>query len=197
MKLLRSTVAVLLLAVVAGPTCADRMDLLAPPAVAGPQENLIGGLLGTVTNVTSQLLTAVVRVAPLSQPVTVRQTVGPAGGVVRGRGVVLTIPPGALSRDTDITMVVPSGPHVQAQFYPHGLVFEKPVKLEFDLSGTSAANDSGIVGAYFTLPILNGLIQPSELFNATVRNGSAEFWIRHFSTYAPALGRSGYTAAGG
>jgi hypothetical protein len=67
-------------------------------------------------------------------------------------------------------MVVPAGVYVQALFTPHGLRFEKPVEVVYNLRGTDAAQATNgqLVGTYFELPIENGLIQPSELVPAYV-----------------------------
>jgi hypothetical protein len=169
----------------------------APATDAALLRGTVSGLLGTVDNVANQLLPAVLRTTSLLNTAVVTRTVGPEGGVIRGAGVELRVPRGALSSSVSITMVVPAGPYVQAQFYPHGLTFREPVTLRFSTAGTSAAGtgSSALVGTYFTLPILQALITPEETFDASVADGAVEFRIRHFSAYAPAF-RRGYTAAG-
>jgi hypothetical protein len=158
---------------------------------------LLGGILRTVLNVVNSLLGAVVRLNPPTTTTTVVQWVGPGGGVLRGAGVELRIPSGALKQSTKITMTVPAGQYVQADFQPHGLVFQKPVELRFDMSGTNAVNGAtdSMVGAYFTAPIENGVIKATEVYTATLSRGVVKFKVNHFSMYAPA--RRGYTAAGG
>lgn len=156
---------------------------------------LVSGLVGTVDNVLSGLLSAVPRLVPLSERTIVAETIGWNGGVIRGAGVELEIPRGALREATRITLVVPASGYLEAEFHPHGLKFRKPVRLRFDLGGGVDTN-AGFVGTYYTLPLLRGLIQPAETFDAVVRNGAVEFWVNHFSRYGPAY-RRGYTAAGG
>jgi hypothetical protein len=157
----------------------------------------VSGLLGTVDGVLGQLLPAITRTTPLLNSAVVTKTIGPEGGVIRSAGVELRVPRGALRTSVAITMVVPSGSYVEAQFFPHGLVFREPVTVRFNTSATSAAGatSGSVVGTYFTLPILRGLISPDETYEAVLVDGSIEFRIRHFSAYAPAF-RRGYTAAG-
>lgn len=169
------------------------------PAV--PEQNdaallrgLLGGVIETTTDIVSGTLNAIPRLQPNLLPKSVSKVVGPEGGVVRGYGVELTVPRGALKANTTITLVVPIGLYHEVEFYPHGLQFERPARLRFELD--SGVRDGSVVGTYFTLPLLQGLIRPAETFEATVRNGGVEFQIEHFSKYAPAF-RRGYTAAGG
>jgi len=177
--------------------------------IAGPDEDtgtlatdlvesgLIGDALDDISGLVGQLLPAVVRLSPLAIDAIATKDIGPAGGVVRAGGVELRVPRGALKTTTSITLVVPAGTNVLASFFPHGLRFDRPVELRFDLKGTSAANATAadLVGTFFTTPILRGLIQPEEVFKVDVQSGVVRFDIRHFSEYAPA--RRGYTAAGG
>jgi hypothetical protein len=186
--------------------CGDRSADMTAPATASeaspaPAASASGGLVsglltgvGGVVSDASMLLPAVLRLQPLLQDVMVSQEVGPEGGVVRAGDVTLRIPEGALTGRTKITVVVPAGLWVQAYFTPHGLRFQKPVSLTFDLRGSSWG-DSELVGAYFVDPILRGLIPAREVLPAVTADGQVTFWIEHFSFYAPA--RRGYTAAGG
>jgi hypothetical protein len=185
--------------------CGDRSaDMTAPAAppeatpapAASASGGLVSGLLTGVGGVVSNLplLPAVLRLQPLLHDVTVSQEVGPEGAVVRAGDVTVSIPEGALARRTKITVVVPAGPWVQASFTPHGLQFQKPVELSFDLRGSNGVR-SELVGAYFVDPILRGLIPAREVLPAVTSDGQVTFWIEHFSFYAPA--RRGYTAAGG
>jgi hypothetical protein len=182
---------VIMLAACSGP------DAMAP--VPAEQEDaallrdLLGSVIGTTTQIVQGTLNAVPRLIPTLQQTTVSQAIGPAGGVIKGGGVELHVPQGALQTTTTITLVVPVGLYHEVQFYPHGLRFQKPVKLRFEL-GSNVTNQN-LVGTYFTLPLLQGLIRPAETFDATLTNGGVEFWIEHFSRYAPAF--RGYTAAGG
>jgi hypothetical protein len=152
---------------------------------------LLGGVLGTAKDVVDGALNAVPRLVPRLKETSTTAVIGPAGGVVRGEGVELRVAAGALATPTTITLVVPMGLYHEVQFFPHGLQFQKPATLRFDPNGSTSGN---LVGTYFTLPLLNGLIKPVETFPVTVQNGGVEFPIQHFSRYAPAF--RGYTAAG-
>lgn len=183
--------------------CTGTGDVVSPVSAERQAESAallggtLGGLVGTVGDVLNQLLPAITRNVPLLNSTSVTKTIGPEGGVIRGGGVELRVPRGALKTSVAITMVVPAGAYVEAQFFPHGLVFNEPATLRFETKGTSATglSSGSFVGAYYTLPILRGLISPAETFNASVVGDGVEFRIRHFSRYAPALQR-GYTAAG-
>jgi hypothetical protein len=189
-------------------SCVDNPMGPEPQTEQVAQDRLLGGLLGgvtgvvrgtvgLVTSVVEGLLGAIVRSDPLETTTTVAKWVGPQGGVVSGAGVELRIPRGALKEWTRITMVVPAGEYVQAEFLPHGLQFAKPAQLRFDMSGTSAergARDS-MVGAYLLDEIVSGSIEAQEVIPATLERGEVRFTIDHFSWYAPA--RRGYTPAGG
>lgn len=183
--------------------CTSTDDIVSPVRAEREAEGAallggtLGGLVGTVGDVLNQLLPAITRNTPLLTTTSVTKTIGPDGGMIRGGGVELQVPRGALNAPVAITMVVPAGTYVEAQFFPHGLVFKEPATLRFDTKGTSATGMSGgsFAGAYYTLPILRGLISPAETFSASVVGDAVEFRIRHFSRYAPAFQR-GYTAAG-
>ncbi|MEA2760954.1 MAG: hypothetical protein QOD47_238, partial [Gemmatimonadaceae bacterium] len=124
--------------------------------------------------------------------------IGPDGGTLSlpGADFTMTIPSGALSAPTTITIVAKSGSHVAYEMLPHGLQFLKPVTAIQGLQntagyGTDAGN--GVRTAY--LPEgrdaidLDDSASPSELEAATTYFGSAgaaesHVWtINHFSRY--------------
>jgi hypothetical protein len=112
-----------------------------------------------------------------------------AGGVVSAGGVTLTVPPGAVSERVVVKMTVPNGSFLYVKFQPHGLVFNKPATLAFDLSGVQDRELDELLGAYlgdekFTGKNLNVL----ETYPVTVEGGSAAFQINHFSGYIVASG---------
>jgi hypothetical protein len=93
---------------------------------------------------------------------TVMQTVGASGGTVTAGGVVLTIPPGALSSDTQISVTtssasVPAG-YVAVSpmfsFSPAGATFAVPVTVQITLTGSATgaslfmSNSSGGYDAF-------------------------------------------------
>ena len=117
----------------------------------------------------------------------VTRVVGTSGGVVSIDGVVtLTIPAGALSQPTSITINVPAGKDVAAEFQPHGLQFNRPVAIAFNLAGTAAefagVNDP-IGGTYSRELPRNGRARAQELFFLTVSNKVGTLQTSHFSTY--------------
>lgn len=205
--LVRSTLLVLALGVGLSGCMNDAMGPDVNPPVEpefGLLSNVVGGLLGTVrttvttlVEVVNMLLGAVVRLDPPETETVVERWVGSQGGVLRGGGVELHIPKGALSRYTKLTLTVPASKYVEVQLQPHGLKFDRPAELRFDVSGTSLRNGgkNSAVGAFFTEQIVNGVIEAEEVFPATLDRNVVRFKIDHFSWYAPA--RRGYTPAGG
>ena len=94
---------------------------------------------------------------------TVTQTVGASGGTVSAAGVVLTIPAGAVSSDTMITITtgtvaVPTGYVAVSPVYsfePAGTTFAVPVTVELTLTGSGAGASvfgSNASGGYDALP---------------------------------------------
>lgn len=67
----------------------------------------------------------------------------PEGGVLELGGVRVEVPAGALDRDTNITLDLPTDPvaalHLVVDLGPDGLTFAKPVVVRFDLTGTDLA----------------------------------------------------------
>ena len=94
--------------------------------VASYSPDLVGGLVGGVVNTVQGIL---LQCKPLSYSSDV-EIVGTGGGVLRAGPHTLVIPPGALSKNTVITMEAPTAPRAQVTFQPHGLKFSywsKPV----------------------------------------------------------------------
>ena len=87
--------------------------------------SLTSGLLGTVTNLTNTLI---LRCEALPKQ-TVSKVIGKGGGQIVVGPHTLTIPSGALMRDTKITAVIPGDNSVSVQFYPEGLNFQKSASL--------------------------------------------------------------------
>jgi hypothetical protein len=165
---------------------------------AGRSGDLLGGLLGTVTNTLG--LTSVnglQRTTPLASPITVAKTIGSTGGTlsIPQAGVTVTIPAGALSAPTLITMTARSGSLVAYDFAPHGITFAKPLGFSQSLNGTNATILSApfLQLAYYTdgslLGATTGLV--SELLSGTVNLLTWTFTsnIKHFSGYMVSCGR--------
>jgi hypothetical protein len=167
--------------------------------IATPSSNN-ADLLGTVTglvNKTLSLVAGVQRKTPLAAPITVRQTIGSAGGTlsIPAAGVTVTVPVGALTAPTVITMTARAGYLVAYDFEPHGITFRKPLVFTQKLSGTTASLLSVPLMklAYYSDPnlltALGGLV--SELLGGNVNLLSWTFTstIPHFSGYMLACGR--------
>jgi hypothetical protein len=208
-RLFRSSLLVLTTAVAL--SCSDYSPT-GPQAPAQAQEGLLGGLIGTVTN----LLGDVIRVIgfqsdPNGIPVaaikwsgahinatrSVSATIGVNGGTltIPGSDFTITFPYGALSQPTSITIVSDNSGYVSYDMQPHGLRFAKPVIVTQRLNntavyGTPLALNS--FGAYFANdPLdLSGILQALEIETTTIfanpNTGQAtvETWqLNHFSRY--------------
>jgi len=108
------------------------------------------------------------------------------GGVVFNDYVMLEFPPGALSEDTEITIGMPEEGKLIVEFGPHGLQFNKPVVMTFDLSNTSA---NGMADQTSTIWYNEdcGWWEPIEKANSSDEN-SASSVLMHFSKYSGKLG---------
>lgn len=191
MKLARRVAGALFLGVlVIGTACSDLGTPTSPesnPGIAPLQSRTAG--IGPRE--------AVKRLSPVTGAGSAVATIGPEGGTIRVRDVEVMIPPGALTKKTRIHVIVPGGPIVRAKFQPEGLQFQKPVRIGFDLSNTTAAGETDLFGAYFSGNVNGDAIDPVELFEATIVGGQLQFWTDHFSDYAPVYGRPPETGRGG
>lgn len=198
--------ALLTSAVIVG--CADRTPS-APlsPTATQPSKSLLGGLIGGVVGTVGKLLNIVVtlvqRPAPLQQDVVWSFDVGPAGAVAANRaaGMSITVPPGALSQTTHITVTVKAGNVYNYQFQPEGLQFAVPVVVTQDVSDNSLLGSllGGLLGsnktakgAYYSAPTLQynpktGQATVNELEPTITGAGLLSFQIKHFSGYTIAM----------
>lgn len=140
-----------------------------------------------------------------SLPESLSKSIGPGGGELRIRGVTLKIPPGALTRQTELTVAnlgekvasaLPSpgagfrfvaGP---TSFQPHGQVFQLPVDIEMTTGAT--------VGPF----ALKKLDDPndttwSDVPDASIRVPSLQFATKGFSVYALFEGSDTDSSSGG
>lgn len=141
--------------------------------------DLIGGLLGGLTNTVKGLLLSC-RPLPYASDV---ETIGPAGGVLRVGPHTLYIPPGALSQPTVITAEAPVSKYAEVKFSPHGLQFNNRWKPVLTLSyahctGLLSNLPKKIVYVDDNLNILEWLLSLDLGWNKTV---SAP--LSHFSSY--------------
>lgn len=175
----RSTMFKPLLMAVAVTACSESNTPIAPEA---PQAAVIGAEIGALKRNSSQ---------PVDLVATA--TIGEKGGRVSVGGVTLDVPRGALSDDTEITLTVPAGDYLQAQFAPHGLTFSKPAELTFNLAGTAAGGvpslARSLAGVYFLDSLDDGLATALEVLPTRLNGVNLSFNISHFSGYCVSEGR--------
>ena len=114
----------------------------------------------------------------------IRQTVGPAGGVVALGPARLTIPPGALSAPVTIQAQIPAGYSGNyIQFKPDRVVFKQPATLTLSYSNCSLANATQLKVAQVSdvLQIIQYVPSTNDLDAHTVTGQ-----LQHFSNYAVA-----------
>lgn len=155
-------------------SCTDPSPTTAPK----PSDNLIGGLLGTVTSVVGDVL----QCTPLPAA-SATQTIGPLGGVMVIGHHVFVVPPGALSSPVTITAVAPSDHSRSVQFSPAGLHFNHSAYLTLDYNGCGLLVNLLPKVAYTT-----DLLQILSYVNsiADSRDHLVTGQIDHFSRYAAA-----------
>jgi hypothetical protein len=108
------------------------------------------------------------------------------GGVVFNDFVMLEFPAGALLEDTEITINMPEDGKLIVEFGPHGITFNKPVVMTFDLSRTNA---NGMSDRTETLWFNEegGWWEPIEKAKSDDKNKSNSI-LWHFSQYKGTLG---------
>jgi len=114
----------------------------------------------------------------------IRQTVGPAGGVVALGPARLTIPAGALSAPVSIQAQIPAGYSGNyIQFKPDKVVFKQPASLTISYSNCSLANATQLKVAQVSdvLQIIQYVPSTNDLDAHTVTGQ-----LQHFSNYAVA-----------
>jgi len=168
-------------------------------APADPQAGLLGGLLGTVTDLLH--LTSgdpVHRIKPLAAPITVTKEIGYYGGTlsIPEAGVTVTVPRGALMRTTTITMTARAGDLLAYDFSPTGTKFSKPLIFNQSLKGTDVTllqvpllrlgyySDPGLLGE-LTSTVSDLLVGVTNLLD-----WSFTAPINHFSGYLVICGRT-------
>ena len=175
-------------------------DAVAPEPVAQqPTPDPLLGLpdLGSGgTRLIDTTITALRWREPLANDVSRSAVIGPAGGSIEidELGFRFTVPAGAVSAPTNISVTAVAGSVVAYEFEPHGLQFDERATFSQELRYTGLTGLLGIVmrGAYFDarsdiLP--DGTADVSEiiptrldLFPLRVR-----FPVKHFSGYIVAV----------
>ena len=161
-----------------------------PPVAPAPNASLLG--LSFLTN-------GLLRTTPLASDVTVRGTLGTAGGTVSipSLGITLTVPAGAVSAPTTFAITAKAGPIVAYEFEPHGTTFNVPLTFTQSLRGTNY----GLLGvlsplkvAYFAdasqLNEKDGTAWVNELLPSVVSVLTMKVTanIKHFSGYMVSSG---------
>lgn len=178
-------------------------SLTGPRRVEGAPAHLLGGL---VDGATSLLIAPVKRTTPLANDISWSFTVGSAGGSSSNAasGLTISVPSGAVSTQTTITVTALAGSEVAYGFQPHGFVFAKKVYLTQDLRGTSGGLlESVLSGAHFSTDRLqlnsDGLALVTEIVPAltNIFSQTVTFGIGHFSGWIVATGRATEEASEG
>ena len=184
--------------------CAD-VTAPAAPVASGQSAQILSGLLGGL-GITQQTVAPITRNTPLANDVSWSFTVGSGGATSTNSAVGLTIsvPSGAVSAPTTITVTALKGSAVAYSFAPHGLQFGRNVTLTQKLQGTSAGSQllPQLTGAYFENDddlLDNGLALVSEVLTGLLNplTKTFSFPIKHFSGYLVASGRGGRTSEEG
>lgn len=117
--------------------CADRTSVPSAPELRASSVLLAAD----VPTTTSGMLPLVSLPAPTATRHASKWIRADQGGSVSLRGYRVDIPPGALPRDTLVTIDLPSGGllggHLVAEFGPHGVAFHQPVTLTFPLENVA------------------------------------------------------------
>ena len=191
----------LVVSIVAGLACGDYGQSTSPPPLSQK-------LLPPTQVVRTPFLLAprglraeAVRWGPAHSSVeqSVSAVIGPDGGslAIAGADFSMTIPAGALTKPTAITVVAKGGAYVVYDMFPHGLRFRHPVTVVQGLSTTAAyrtAKVNSVRTAYLRAGreriSARGFATAAELPAATTysygadRTAETEEWILdHFSRY--------------
>ncbi len=176
--------------------CSDLPTAPTAELQVAPQAGLVDGLLGVVggvVKVVGNVLSPVLgRSEPLRRDEVVSRWIGRDGGTIElpNAGLTVTIPRGALSSTTRITVTAPAGDLLGYEFAPHGLQFNRPVTLTQEVTRRQLAE--GLEAMYF-----DGDLQPTvqvlEVLPVSASRLTATWHIEHFSGYA--LRKRGYVVA--
>lgn len=131
-------------------------------------------------------LTAVKRKWPIDRDITRSAVIGPDGGmiVIMETGFTLTIPPGALSQNTEISVTAIAGDNEEYVFGPHGIHFDAPVTLEFSTESVKVAKRLVQEAAGVYLGDGETVLEAFALDQAGL---FVSFETNHFSRYALAF----------
>ena len=193
----------ILLAVGAAFACGAPDRPLAPiqPIAAAPtyaKINATDSLLMLTNILYSDTAIVLQRTTPLAADIATSGVIGRSGGElsIPAAGVTISFPPNALTQTITVTMTALKGGYVAYDFQPHGIVFQRPVKITQELAGTGASALGPAIeflhGAYFdqsldltTVSQQLGKVpvRETELGYFENNKGRAKFFIGHFSGY--------------
>lgn len=176
-------------------------DAVAPEPVAQqPAPDALLGLpdagAGDLGRLVDTTITALTWAEPLQSDITRSAVIGPAGGsiTISEIGFRFTVPAGALSEPTNLTVTAVAGSVVAYEFEPHGLRFDDRATFSQELRYTGLTGLLGVVmkGAYFES---RGDIFPDGTANVTEIIPTrldflplrVKFPVRHFSGYIVAV----------
>jgi hypothetical protein len=172
--------------------CGSHDNPVAPEAALSASPAASASLLGLSTTT----VTALQRTTPLAKPITTSAYIGALGGklAIPGAGLVVVVPPLALTSTKLITVTALAGSNVAYDFGPSGTKFLVPLVVTQDLRNTQAKsggliNPLSLFVGYF--PDDKNILSVTELLNLNVNllSQTAVFTVTHFSGYIVASGR--------
>ena len=122
--------------------------------------------------------------------------IGPDGGKIKLReaGLTATVPRRSLDREVSITVTAAAGKLMGYEFHPHGLQFQRPVKVEQDAKKLATPKGKGKKKPKLFVAYYNGLLNPQVealevlplIYELVLKGRKWSFFISHFSGYVVA-----------
>lgn len=179
-------------------------DLPTHPSQDGPGSEAEGPLYALVDGAPMEVFTWS---SAAKDDLTRSAWIGEEGGEIHLQwpGIRLVVPEGAMPIDAKnpqdagkigaearrISMTVLKGKGLAVQFSPHGLKFDRPVRLIIDLAWTEAGDDEGtmddLIGVYFE-GAPKSMVDGLEVLPVSVDDGTLTMELHHFSGYLLASG---------
>lgn len=163
-------------------SCADdHTPPTAPVVQVAPDPSLIGDLLGGATGTVGGLANSLGLVScDVRTTYSASAEIGPSGGVLWVGPHRLYVPPRALNQTVRITAIAPRGNHVQIQFEPEGLQFQRSTLLSVSYQDCSLFSPWRLKVVYVddNLEILEVLPTVTSILTRT-----ANAPVDHFSRY--------------
>lgn len=201
-RLNRSHLAIITAAAIVVACGSEQALLVSPPVPGAPP-------LGVVESPAGALIHPVRRQLPLARDESWSFDVDASGTSVHhpSTGLTITVPAGAVTGPTHITVFAQRGAPLAYRFEPHGLQFAQPIQLTQSLRGLLLGNASQPIPRLFAGYFADdGLAVDSASGNARVleilpvqidvRRHNAILFVRHFSGYTVASAVSDTTSQG-